>query len=106
MDFRLTSLSVGWITTAIQTTTPKHRDLRKISIRLPPILASDVDIMKKSAMYGEWLDLDRFLVQSCESRSTRPKVMCTEAHGKRCKRGFTECLLPELTRRGMLDLVG
>ena len=106
MTFRSTSLNVGWITAAVQTTVPEHRELRKILIRVPYSLTCfDVDIMKESAVYREWLDLDRLLVQLWESNSTPPRVICTtwkwEPEGRI---GFADCLLPELTRRGIVDL--
>ena len=106
VTFQVTTLSVGWITTAIQTITPKHQELLKISIRVPysPIFF-DFDAIKNFAIYGEWLALDHLLVQFLESRSTPPKVICTRWDGpKQDMRPFTECLLPELTRKGMVGL--
>ena len=102
------SLGVKWITMALQATIPGHRELRKFSIHLRYILTFlDFDVMKQSTDYGEWLDLDRLLVQFWEPRSTRPKVVCTtwDGHPRRDLRGFTACLLPELTKRGIIDLV-
>jgi len=56
-------------------------------------------------IYGQWLGLDRLLVQFLESRSTPPKVICTAVVGEKwIMRGFVECCLPELTRRGMIEL--
>lgn len=92
---------------ALQTTTPDHRELQKISIHLPSYSSSlDVDVFKQSATYEQWPDLDRLLVQLWESRSIRPKVIRTAWGVQRLdRRGLTECLLPELTRRGVVDLV-
>ena len=106
MTFRSTSLNIGWITAAVQTTVPEHRELRKILIRVPYSLTCfDVDIMKESAVYREWLDLDRLLVQLWESNSTPPRVICTTWSGQsKGMIGFTDCLLPELTKRGTVDL--
>ena len=105
--FQVTTLRVGWITTAIQTTMPNHQELVKISIRVPYFPSVfNVDAIKNSAIYGEWLALDRLLVRFWESRSTPPKVICTGWNkAKQDMRGFTRYLLPELMRRGMLDLV-
>ena len=47
------------------------------------------------------MDLDRLLVQFWDSRSIRPKVV-TEKKGKRDWAGY---LLPEITKRGIIDLV-
>ena len=104
MAFRPKSLSVKWIVAAFQTTTPKHQELQKISISVPFGLVppNDVDAIKRSATYGEWMDLDQRLVQFWESRSARPKVIFTTWRGE--KRSFTECFFPELTRRGAIDI--
>ena len=106
MDFRLASLSARWINAAIQTTTPKHQDLRKITIHIPYFLTFfNVDYMKGSGIYREWLDLDRLMVQLWESRSPPPRVICTTWKGQsEGTMGFADCLLPELTRRGIVNL--
>lgn len=106
ITFRLTSLSVEGITRAFQTTILKHQELRKISIYVPHSLTLfEFDAFKRSTNYGQWLDLDRLLVQFLESRLTRPMVICaTQEGGRRNMRDFAECLLPELTRRGTFDL--
>lgn len=83
---------------------PKHRELWKISIGFPLYLAS-LDTIKRSPAYGQWLDLDRLLVQFWESRPTPPKVICMGLVGEKwIVRGFVECCLPELTKRGVIDL--
>jgi hypothetical protein len=51
---------------------------------------------------GEWLELDRFLVQLWESR--RIHLMAVLRKGQDM-RSSIECLLPEITKRGMIDLV-
>jgi hypothetical protein len=49
---------------------------------------------------GQWLDLDRLLVQFWESRSIRPRVVCSmEQNRSDC----VGCLLPEITKRGLID---
>jgi hypothetical protein len=50
---------------------------------------------------GQWLDIDRLLVQLWESRSIRPKVMCTAKKDMGDRIGS---LLPEVTERGIIDL--
>jgi len=85
----------------------KHGELHKISIGFPYYIASpDVDAIKRHTAYKEWLDLDRLLVQFWESHLTGPKVICTPWKGrKRYVRGYAKCLLPELTKRGVIGLV-
>jgi len=106
--FRPTSLGIRWITMALQTITPEHRSLSQISIYVPDYLAgAKVDANVKESIgeanFSQWLDLDHFLVQLWESRSVRPNVI-RAAVG----RGMRDCigsLLPEITKRGMIDLV-
>jgi len=108
--FRPTSPGVGWVTKALQTITPEHRDLQ-ISICVPEYLAYvgvDADVKKiiGEANFGQWLDLDHLLIQLWESRSIRSKVTRTLLKGrKRNMRDCIGCLLPEMMRRGMIDLV-
>jgi len=91
---------------AFQATIPKHQELRKILICVPHCLSFFVlNTFVQAASYGQWLDLDRLLVQFWESHSTCPEVICTTQEGERQNtRDFVEFLLPELTRRGMVDL--
>jgi hypothetical protein len=58
----------------------------------------------KEADFGQWLDLDRLLVQLWESRSICPKVewvMRQVPYMREC----VGCLMPEITERGIVDLV-
>jgi len=66
MVFWPLTLSVGWITMALETVTLSHRDLREISIQLPPKFSfpgADVGQNIGELVRGQWLDLDRILVQ-------------------------------------------
>jgi len=102
-------MGVEWITTALETIIPQHRELQKISISLPRIITSlNPDGMKRSTAYREWMDLDRRLVQFWESRSTGPRVISMVWYWRKEEvRGYVERLLPELTKRGVpaIDLV-
>jgi hypothetical protein len=112
--FRPKSWSVKWITMALQTLTPKHRDVRHITIRVPynlTVAGTDADIRRAvgETGYGQWLDLDHSLVQFWEARSICPKVVCTTGtRGEQGTRDFFGCLLPEITRRRIvvIDLAG
>ena len=58
-------------------------------------------------IYREWLELDHLLVQLWESHSIRPKVTyiaLSYMHEGRA-RSCMESLLPEVTTRGIVDLV-
>ena len=100
------SFRVEWLTTALQTITPKHRDLRQITIGVSYYvspLRSRVTVKEIMEEYsGQWLDLDRLLVQLWESRSIRLEVCTIEPDVT----DHINCLLPEVTERGIIDLVG
>jgi hypothetical protein len=64
------------------------------------IIANSTQSAKKVAS-EQWLDLDRLLVQLSESRSIRPRFMSTG----RSARAEMRDLLPEITERGMIDLI-
>jgi hypothetical protein len=95
---------------ALHTITSKHRDLQQIVIMVPyhiSIVGADSNAGKAigEANFGQWLDLDRLLVQLWESRSVRPKIICV-AHVKE-GRYVKDCvgrLLPEITGGGIIDL--
>ena len=106
--FQLDSWSVGWIVTALQTITPKHRDLRQITIQVSHhliclVLCGSISLNVGEEIRGQWLDLDRLLVQFWESRSIRSKLRSGYA-----KYGVGNCVhgfLPEGRRRKVVDLV-
>jgi hypothetical protein len=98
---------IEWVVTALQTITPKHRDLRQISIHIPYRLtiAYDGGSATQSIgdpVYEQWLGLDRLLVQLWESHSIRPRIVPMM---KEDLRDCAGCLLPEITKRGIIDLV-
>jgi hypothetical protein len=64
----------------------------------------DADVREAvgEAGYREWLELDRLLVQLCESHPIHLMAVFTK---RRYMGSSIECLLPEITKRGMIDLV-
>ena len=52
--------------------------------------------------YLKWMETDHVLAQLHESHSIRPKVVFWE--NEQWMRGCMECLLPEVTKRGIVDL--
>jgi hypothetical protein len=91
----------------LRTITPEHRDFRQIEIHIPYYLilpGDSVNVRQAigAANFGQWLDLDRLLVKLWESHSIRPKIVPMEMTGTG---DFVECLLPEVMRSGILDLV-
>jgi len=109
VTFRLNSRRVEWITATLQTITPKSRDLRQIAIHVPHYLTDVGSYVIQTAgerIPGQWLDLDRLLVQFWESRSIRPMVVRTMPGDERWD--GEDCigsLLPEITRREIIDLI-
>ena len=90
VTFELTSWSVEWIVMALQTITPEHRDFRQITIKVAYYLTLKIGPNSKPDIgevnCGQWLDLDRLLVQLRESRSIRLKVAPT------AKRNMGDCV--------------
>jgi len=110
MVFLPGSQDVKWVTIALQTIAPQYRNLRTISIYLPIYLVSfDVGSNIRESLgevvFGQWSDLDHLLVQFWESHSIRPRVGCKGLR-ERSNTGYCiGCLLPETTKRGIVDLV-
>ena len=107
--FRVDGCSVEWVTTALQTIPPGHRDFRRVSIYAPRHLTgagADVKQTIAEQFLSQWLDLDRLLVRLWETRSIRPEVVCVRPHkNKQIMMDSMGCLLPELTKREVIDLV-
>ncbi|KAF9644801.1 hypothetical protein BDM02DRAFT_3190251 [Thelephora ganbajun] len=104
--FRPASLSIAWITTALQNVSPEHRNLQiSIYLRYDLVLATtEPDAMQ--IVGGQWSDLDHLLVQFWELRSIRTKLVCSAPEEE--PQGMGEHigrLLPEVTGRGIVDLV-
>ena len=99
MSFMVYPCGAEWLTTALQTITPEHRNLRQISISVLDAWQTAGD-----AICGQWLSLDRLLVQLLESRSIHPNVVLGGMQGTG-KRYCIERLLPELTKRGLVELI-
>jgi len=113
--FRVGILSAVWMTLALKTITPAHRDFHDITIHVSgylPSIANPTNLRETlgESFYGQWVDLDRLLVQLWESRGIRPKVGCNvPKKGKVSMFEYTGYLLPEIlpeiTKRGIVELV-
>jgi hypothetical protein len=82
---------------SLRTITPKHRDLRQITIHVFSCI--DASAMQN---FGEWMGLDYILVKFWESRSLHLEVAGTTGQDMRY---WVGCLLPETTKRGIVNLV-
>lgn len=96
---------------ALETITLKHRDLRQISIYLPPstLLLGDPAKIRQTVgeeIYSQWVKLDHTLIRLWESHAIRTKVTYDAVSGE--EGGVCQCikgLLPETTKRGVVNLV-
>lgn len=91
----------------LQVITSKHRDLRRISVDLPfalRYLHGNEDPVQTVGEWviKQWLDLDRILVYLWESFSIRTNVGWIREGLDSVPEDYIECLLPELTKRGMI----
>lgn len=108
--FRPGVLGVDWVTVALRTITPGHRDLRQIDIWLscPTVLCfSSPEFRQKVGEEAcrQWPDLDCLLVQTLESRSIRLKVMYQPAkEDEERMRESVGYLLPKMTERGLVEV--
>jgi len=99
VKFLRTRPSIQWITTTLQTI--KSKNLQHITIHQSNALPEKFE----GAGFREWQSLDRLLVQSWTSHSIRPEVTYVAEEGGMGLRDHVPGLLPELTRRGLADLV-
>jgi len=105
--FRLGSWRVDWVTLTLQTIGHEHRDLQRITIEVPPSSTSipayiypDVGRAVGEEIFGQWLDLDRFLVHLRDSRSIHVGTMRPFPRGDP---DFVDCirlLLPGIAEGG------
>ena len=103
------------MTLTLQTITPNHRDLRQICIYLEydwAVTMPGVNVRQTigGAEYGQWLALDRVLVQLWESYSIHSKVKYSRVWREEKREEnevaeFVGCLLPETTKKGIINLV-
>ena len=84
--FGAPSARVDWITMALRTITPEHRDLRQISVYLVyrPTQAGPGGSIRQilgEQIFGQWMELDHLLAQLWESHSIRPRALCYAPQG-------------------------
>ena len=106
--FHPRSQNVDWILMALQTITPNHRDLRRITIYVPncsSLFMVDTDSRRTitEAMRVQWLDLDLLLVRLSESHSIRPRVIRAVPKMIGGMGDYIGRLLPELTKTGVIN---
>jgi len=111
------SSSVQWVSTTLRTITTDHRKLREVLFYAPCLHCGSTststfdhtnpaDITRRigEVAYKQWLEFDRLLARIWESHSIHLKVLCYKRQdGTDCR--CANSLLPEVTRRGIADLV-
>jgi len=107
--FRPQSLTVKWISLALQAVTSDHQDLRRISVDVPYHLAGlrvgeDPWRVIGEGLVEEWFGLDRILLHLLESLSIRTDVIWTWGGSVRVLGNYIGCLLPEVMKRGMVTI--
>ena len=101
--------NVKWVSTALQTITLEHQDLRKISIYLYfddstlAFLGIHVRQAIGEEVFRQWLDIDHFLAQLWESHSIHPEIMSTTGSETEDMRDCIACLLPQITKKRMAE---
>ena len=80
--------------------TATSENLQKITVT-----SSGLGVTQTETVYQQWQDLDHLLVQLWTSRSIRPKVVYKGSRGEDDSRDVASRLLPELTRRGFVDVI-
>ena len=92
---------------SLKTITPSHRDLQQIAISIPGLYHQFDSNLADRMDLGGWLELDHLLIQLRESRSVRLRVLYNVPlwTDGTWTRGCIENLLPEATKRGIVDLV-
>ena len=106
--FRPGSLDVEWITTALETITPEHRNLQQVFVYCDTTLGPQIRENIVERNHEQWSDLDHLLVKLWESRSTCPKVRVYSMLEEEVEmQGMIDALgqlLPEAAERGLIEL--
>ena len=97
--FGCTGSNVQRITMTLQTA--ESINLEQITIRSPTAFKKQI----VESSYQEWQDLDRLLLRFWTSRSVRPKIWFKGGKEGCDLKYLMPKLLPELSRRGVVDLV-
>ena len=105
VGFRLLDPSDVWAGSTLKTLTPNHKDLRRISIHMTIPEHANLQRIFNIDICNLWTDLDRTLIQLWESNAILTRVTYAAGGEKTEARRFVEQLLPEMTRRGIVELV-
>ena len=101
--FRCARPNAKWISKALHTA--RSRNLQRISIEPPRRRHGSITAAVWETVHQEWADLDQLLVEFWVSHSVRPKMMYEPGTWGEEMGVHVGRLLPELTSRGIIDLV-
>lgn len=111
------SFDPWWVIMALRSVTCNHRNLQRVSVIADWLLyrrgfcrfdPANIVNWVGEAVYLRWLELDRLLFRLWESHSVHLEVRyeIPPSMDEKRARGFMEEFFPELTSRGLVDLVG
>jgi hypothetical protein len=105
-----------WIAASLQTITRNHTNLQRVSTAAHDLLyhtyfigSTPANIIPAAeAIYRGWSELDHILARLWESHSTHLEIRygIPVLMGAERARRFMESFLPELTKRGLPELIG
>ena len=98
LEFLWNGSTIRWIVTTLQSV--RSKNLQDTTISRFCALLERI----KGEVRREWEDLDWPLVHFWSTHSIRPQIICLATKGGRDLRDHVPSLLPELTRRGLIDL--
>ena len=110
MILRLEELDDVWTAMVLKTLTSEHRNFRKVTIHIPIAISSvgePVNVKQSigEETHGQWMDLDHILIQLWESNAIHTQVIYTTEGEKKEAREFIGALLPEMTKRGKVEML-
>jgi len=99
---RCVSPNNGWVIMTLETIASQRKDLQQISIHIAPTPSHVTIARVEGANHPTHLsDFDRLLVRFWDSRSIRPKAVCTQTKDSQKEfGGWAGYLLPEIRREG------
>jgi len=97
------SSNVQWVLTALRTITTDHQNLQEVSLLASCILCEPERAIGEAA-HKQWSEFDHILARLLELHSIRLQIHFF-GHPGRTNRCCANSLLPEASKKGMVDLV-
>jgi len=98
------SFDIDWIRVAVESIRSPH--VKKITLHMPTDITTreSIETHLPSAVYAQWLDLDRALVKYLTTRSFRLRVVASTVVDRGVFEVCVEHLLPNSFGKGMLEV--